>query len=271
MIVGRQGSELAKMRKESQCTINVSRDPGTGQHENTREVIIRGATYEACQAAEAMVRAREAARMNGGGFDGGGGGGADPSGKGPRPGDYVLQVSDHAAGRVIGKQGSTIKRLQEQFPGCFMRVHEGHASITLESGTQAEKDAAFYAILEVIGPDREFTVREGPDGKSGWHNPGDKGKGGGKDPYGGGYGKDSYGKDGYGKDSWGKDSYGKDSYGKGYGKDSWGKDSWGKDSWGKDSWGKDSYGKDSWGKDSWGKDSYGKDGYGKDSWGKDSR
>ena len=29
---------------------------------------IRGATYEACQAAEQMVRAREAARMNGGGF-----------------------------------------------------------------------------------------------------------------------------------------------------------------------------------------------------------
>ena len=64
------------------------------------------------------------------------------------------------------------------------------------------------------------------------YNPGEKGKGGGKDPY--GYDKGGYGKDSYGKDSWGKDGYGKDS--------------WGKDSCGKDSWGKDGYGKDSWGK-----------------------
>ena len=40
-----------------------------GQHENTREVTIRGHTYEACQAAEQMIRAKEAARMSGdGGF-----------------------------------------------------------------------------------------------------------------------------------------------------------------------------------------------------------
>ena len=47
-------------------------------------------------------------------------------------------------------------------------MHEGNCAITCESGTQAEKDAAFYAVLEIIGPDREFTVHEGPDGKSGW-------------------------------------------------------------------------------------------------------
>ena len=47
-------------------------------------------------------------------------------------------------------------------------MHEGNCAITCENGTQAEKDAAFYAVLEIIGPDREFTVHEGPDGKSGW-------------------------------------------------------------------------------------------------------
>jgi hypothetical protein len=95
---------------------------------------------------------RDCPEPRGGGGRGGGGGGGGGGGYGDEEGEKTsIKVPSSEAGRIIGRQGSTIKDLQYK-SGARIKVHQGDG-VDREVdifGSQSERDAAEQLIREIV-------------------------------------------------------------------------------------------------------------------------
>merc|ERR1719174_522842 len=112
------GSEAAKLRKETGCFLEVGPSPQGVDRENpetTQTITIRGPSLSAIEAAEAVVRRKEAEKvqsvMTGEKMSF-----KKYSDKSEREGDFVVKLSHEARGQIIGRGGETMKGIQRQFP-----------------------------------------------------------------------------------------------------------------------------------------------------------
>jgi hypothetical protein len=147
-IIGKGGETIRRLQEESGARISIDRGAG--------ECVVSGTTEQVILGSAAVKKVIAEAGERGGGGGGGGGGRFVPP-SGPFEAEESI-ACDGSEGRVIGKGGETIRRLQEE-TGCRIDIEKG-------SGTCVVKGTAAAVRLGVAVVRRQ--IEEGDGGPGGF-------------------------------------------------------------------------------------------------------
>ena len=148
-IIGKGGETIRRLQEESGARISIDRGAG--------ECVVSGTTEQVILGSAAVKKVIAEAGERGGGGGGGGGGGRFVPPSGPFEAEESI-ACDGSEGRVIGKGGETIRRLQEE-TGCRIDIEKG-------SGTCVVKGTAAAVRLGVAAVRRQ--IEEGDGGPGGF-------------------------------------------------------------------------------------------------------
>ena len=139
-IIGRGGETIRRIQQETGARISIDRASG--------ECVVSGSTEQVILGSAAVknIIAEAGERGGGGGGNGGGNGGFRPP-SGPFEAEETIPCAG-SEGRVIGKGGETIRRLQEE-TGCRIDIEKGSGLCTIK-GTVAAVRAGAAAVRRQI-------------------------------------------------------------------------------------------------------------------------
>eukprot|EP00238_Polyblepharides_amylifera_P013342 CAMPEP_0196580406 /NCGR_PEP_ID=MMETSP1081-20130531/28608_1 /TAXON_ID=36882 /ORGANISM="Pyramimonas amylifera, Strain CCMP720" /LENGTH=666 /DNA_ID=CAMNT_0041900267 /DNA_START=112 /DNA_END=2112 /DNA_ORIENTATION=+ len=160
LVIGRGGETIKRLQAETSCHIQVDRD--------TSKVLLRGTN----EAVEAARRELDNIIHNYQGPGGGGGGG----------GPVFTIPSQGQEGRLIGRGGETIKRMQGD-SGARIQIDTASHQVTI-SGTPDQIQRARVMVEEIINENAPGGLQAG----AGYNNPGQQAGGGGYPGGPGGFG-----------------------------------------------------------------------------------
>ena len=117
LIIGRQGTTIRGIQERTGANVQIPQAPDQDDPAS-RTVSVSGPSQQQCDQACQEIRDVISTRQDGGAGAAPGGGGGGGRGGGP---SHAMVIKNEFAGAVIGKQGSTIKSIQER-TGCRVSI-----------------------------------------------------------------------------------------------------------------------------------------------------
>lgn len=166
MLIGRGGENIQSIQRNSGCHVQVTRENEMQPGANQRRVLLRGTPQALASAKQEIARVTEDR-----GRGPGGGGGGSHYGPGREEGgiSVKLPVPNQQVGLIIGKQGSTIRGIQErtgsniQIPSQPDADDPSTRTICISSPTQQACDSAANEIKALVA-ERLSGAGGGPGG-----------------------------------------------------------------------------------------------------------